>query len=60
MVRAVLDVVYGIQEDQHGLGWVAGKRNLIFHANDGKISGRYHKWVQDELSVTMEIFADWD
>ena len=29
-VRAVLDVVCGTQEDQHGLGWTAGYRNVVF------------------------------
>ena len=30
MVRAVLDVVCGPQEAQHGSGWAAGERNVIF------------------------------
>ena len=30
VVRVVLDVVYGPQEDQHSLGWADGERNLIF------------------------------
>ena len=30
VVRAVLDVVCGLQEAQHSLGWAAGDRNLIF------------------------------
>ena len=30
VVRAVLDVVCGHQEAQHGLGLAAGERNIIF------------------------------
>ena len=30
VVWAVLDVVCGTQEAQHGLGWAAGERNLVF------------------------------
>ena len=30
VVWAVLDVVCGPQEAQHGLGWAAGERNLVF------------------------------
>ena len=29
VVWGVLDVVYGSQEAQHGLGWVAGESNVI-------------------------------
>ena len=42
VVRSFLDVVCGPQETQHGLGWEAGERNLIFHADDGRIAGRDH------------------
>ena len=30
VLRSVLDVVFGPQEAQHGLGWVAGDHSLIF------------------------------
>ena len=30
VVRAVIDVFYGTQEDQHGLGWADRERNVIF------------------------------
>ena len=49
-------VVCGLQETQHSLGWAAGDSNLIFYADDGGISGRYHKWVQDAFSVTVAMF----
>ena len=34
-----------------------GERNLIFYADDGRIAGRYHMWVQDEMSVTVAMFC---
>ena len=40
MVWAVLDVVYGPKEAQHGLGWAAGERNDVFYANEGRIAGQ--------------------
>ena len=60
VVRAVLDVVCRPQEDHHGLGWAAVERNLIFYAGDGRIAGRDHVWVQDALSVTVEMFHRMD
>ena len=39
VVRAVMDVVCGPQEAQHGLGWVAGERDLIFYADNNRIAG---------------------
>ena len=56
VVRAVLDLVCGPQEAKHGLGWAAGERNVIFYADDVRIAGRYHEWVQDALLVTVEMF----
>ena len=56
VVWAVLDVVCGPQEAQHGLGWAAWERNMIFYANYGRIAGQDHEWVQDVLSVTVEMF----
>ena len=43
VVRVVIDVVCGPQEAQHGLGLVAGERNLIFYSEDGRIAGRCHE-----------------
>ena len=57
MVRAVVDVVCEPQEDQHGLGWSAGERNLFFCANYGRIAGRYHEWVKDTLKLTVAMFC---
>ena len=57
MVRAVLDEVCGTQEAQHGSGWAAGERNVIFYADDGRIAGRDHKWVHYVLTVTVAMFC---
>lgn len=40
VVRVVIYLVCGPQGEQNGLGWAAGKRNLVFYTNDGRISGR--------------------
>ena len=56
VVRVVLDVVCGPQKDQNGLGWAAGERNMIFYAGNGRIAGKYHKWVQDAVTVTVAMF----
>ena len=37
VVWAVLDVVCSPQGAQHGIGWAAGDRNLIFYADDSRI-----------------------
>ena len=42
VMRATLEVVCGPQEARHGMGWAAGKRNLILHVDDRRIGGRYH------------------
>ena len=56
MVRAVIYVVCGPQEAQHGLSWTAGERNLDFYANDGRIAGQDRKWVQDTLTKIVSMF----
>ena len=43
VVRAVIDVVCGLQDSQHALGWVTGERNVIFSTKNGRIAGRDHK-----------------
>ena len=42
VVRAVLEEVCSPQEAQHGMGWEAGARNLVFYVDYRKISGQYH------------------
>ena len=56
VVQSVHDVVCISQEGKHGLVRAAGERNLIFYANNGRIVGWDHKWVQDALLATVGIF----
>ena len=56
VLRVTLEVVCIPQEARHGMGWAAGERNLIFYADDGRICVRDHIWVQDTLTVSVEIF----
>ena len=56
VVRAFLDVFCGPQEAKHDLGWVAGERNVTFYSNNGRIVGQDREWVQDALSVMVEMF----
>ena len=55
VVREVLGVVCGTQEAQHGLGWEAGDRNLVFYTNNDRLAGRDHEWMQEVLTVTVEM-----
>ena len=56
VVLEVIDVVCVPQEAKHGVGWATGERNVIFYADNVRILGQDHKWVQDALSVTVEMF----
>ena len=56
VVRAVLEVVCGPQEAQNGMGWSTGEQNRVFYTDDRQITGRDHIWVQDTLTVTVEMF----
>ena len=38
------------------MGWVSGKWNMVFYADDGRIARRDHIWVQHDLTVTVEMF----
>ena len=38
------------------MNWASGERNLVFYADDVKISGQDHEWVQDVFTVTVAIF----
>ena len=57
VVRAVLDVVCGPQESQHGLVWASGERNLVFYPDGGRMVGQDHAWVQDALAMTVAMFC---
>ena len=39
---------------QLGMGGRVEERDL--YVDNGRIAGRYHEWVQDALSVTVEMF----
>ena len=39
---------------QLGMGGGVEERDL--YVDNGRIAGRYHEWVQDALSVTVEMF----
>ena len=56
VVRATLEVVCGPKEARHGTGWVVGEKNLIFYADNGRIGGREHIWLQDALTVSVAMF----
>ena len=34
----------------------AGEINIVFYADDRRIAGRDHEWVQDALIVTVALF----
>ena len=36
--------------------WAAGDRNFVLYADDSRITGRDHEWVQGELTVTVAMF----
>ena len=38
------------------MGWAAGEIILFFYADDGRILGRDHEWVQDALTGTVAMF----
>ena len=42
VVWVVLDVVFRPQEDQHGMVWEAGERNLVFYVDYGRIAWGDH------------------
>ena len=37
------------------MGWAAVECNLIFYADDRRIGGRYHIWVNDALMVSVTM-----
>ena len=57
VVWVILDVVCSPQEAQHGMVWSVGDRNLPLYADDGRIAGWDHEWVQDMLMVTVALFC---
>ena len=56
VVQKVLEEVCIPQEVQRGMVWEAGARNLVFNVDNGRIAGRDHEWVQDNLTVRLAMF----
>ena len=58
VVQAVLEEVCSPQKFQHGTAWDGrrGQGILFFYADDGRIAGRYHEWVQDSLPIMVAMF----
>ena len=38
------------------MGWAVGERKLVFYADYGRISVRDHIWMQDAMTVKVEMF----
>ena len=56
VVRLVLLEVYGDHEAHHGLGWAAGKHNIVFYAYYSRKEGRNPIWVQMTLTLVVSVF----
>ena len=56
VVSLVLLELYVLQEAQNGLGWEAGKQEIMFYADDGHIVGQTHNWVQNKLPALVPMF----
>ena len=56
VLRVTLELACVPQEARHGMEWATGERNLILYADDGRIYGRDHIWVQDTLTVSVTMF----
>ena len=56
LVWAMLLEVCASQEAQHGLRWAAGEQEILFYADDGRITGRNPIWIQGMLTKILRIF----
>ena len=56
VVHVVLEEVCRPQEEQQGIRWASGERNLVFYADDGRISGQDLEWVQDTIMLMVTMF----
>ena len=56
VVRAVLNLVFSPQEEQHGMVWSAGDINIMLYLDGSRISWRDHEWVQDALMLMVAMF----
>ena len=57
VLKVVLEDVCRPQEDRHGMGWASGERNIIFYANDGRITVRESKWVKEALTTMVAMLC---
>ena len=56
VVQAVLEELCIPQEAQHGMGWAAGERNIVFYVDDRRIAVQDHEWVHYSMTVAVAIF----
>ena len=38
------------------MGWAVGEHKIVFYADNGRIKGRNHIWVQTKLTEVLQIF----
>ena len=57
VVQEALKLLCSQKEAHHGMGWSAGEKKLVYYAYAGRIAVRDHKWVQDALTVMVDIFC---
>ena len=56
VVREVRLEVFGPHEAHHGFGWAVVEHNIVFYADDVRISGCKSIWVQTTLTAVVSIF----
>ena len=56
VAREVLLEVCRPQEAQHGFGWLVGKHNICFYADDRRIAGHNPIWVHKALTAIVRMF----
>ena len=52
--------ICGLQEDQHGFWWSAGKHSICLYADDGWISGRSPIWMWAALTTMVKCLRGSD
>ena len=56
VVRAMLLEVCRKQEAHNGLVWDMGENNMVFYADNNRIVGRKHIWIQTTLTAVVRMF----
>ena len=56
VVRSNFLEIYFAQEAHHGLWLAVGEQDIVFYAEDDRISGRNHIWVQGMLFTLVWMF----